>query len=234
MSKKPIPELLGDDEYLRQHHVIEISVGALQVFRVVKLDDDNSRDEPITAGELFSGGFFYGADELGADVRKAGFPKYPARVTMAELEKIAEQYVGAAPNIKDPKNLPASYAWVLANFADAEYYRRKFMSENNFVNVWGMGVLMGRIVEWWNWRGQKLDRRAAGKRDSEDALPKARSARAKNQAFDSDWHDDARQEARAMHAKNRKRSRWDIAKELAQKFKVTPRYLSEIIKSAVP
>ena len=159
MSKKPIPELLGDDEYLRQHHVIEISVGALQVFRVAKIDDDNSRDEPVTAGELFSGGFFYGADELGADFRKAGLPKYPARVKMAELEKIAEQYVGAAPNIKDPKKLPASYAWVLANFADAEYYRRKFMNENNFVQVWGMGVLMGRLAEWWNWRkeGHDLD-----------------------------------------------------------------------------
>ncbi len=95
-------------------------------------------------------------------------------------------------------------------------------------------IEFGRLLEWWRFRSEKHDQLAAGKRSSEDALPKAREARARNQAFDADWHQEARQEARELHAKNRKRSRWNIAGELAPRFNVTPRYMSEIIKSAVP
>lgn len=160
MSRKPKPELLGSEEFLRQHQLIEMDVGARQVFRLSEMGEEKAFDKSVTVAEMFGGGFFFGADELGVDCRKAGFPRYPTRATMAELETIAEQYVGTAPDIKDPKNLDASRAWVLANFAAAEYYRQKFMNENNFVEVWGIGVLMGRLAEWWAWRREGHDRNA--------------------------------------------------------------------------
>jgi hypothetical protein len=177
MSKKSTPELLGDEEFLRQHHLMEMSVGARQVFRLAKILDKNSHDKPATAGELFNGGFFYGADEIGVEFRKAGFPKYPVRATMAELEKIAERYVGEAPDIKNPRNLRASYAWVLAHFAEAEYYRQKFISEKDFIELWGTGVLMGRLVEWWLWRREGHDADAVRGEGFDPKRPRLRTGR---------------------------------------------------------
>jgi hypothetical protein len=136
--------------------------------------------------------------------------------------------------IKDPRNLRASYAWVLAHFAEAEYYRQKFMSERDFIELWGTGVLMGRLVEWWLWRTEGHDRMAAGKASSERALNKARVQRAIDQEFDADWRQAAQSEARTLYAKNSKRSRWNIAEELAPKYGKSTRHVWNILKLFVP
>jgi hypothetical protein len=210
--------------------VVEENIGARRVRRSFKVDGiDAKRVSEIEA--LFPGVDVF---NLESALKKAGFPQYPTPVTAGEREKIAERFTGAAPSCEDLKDLHASLAWVLVHFAAAEYDRQHYIKENDTDGVWRIGVHMGRLVEWWDWRRRGYDRRAAGKRASEDALPDAREARASNQLFDSDWHEDAKQKARELSDKNKKRSRWDIAKELAPIFEVTPRYLSEIIKSSVP
>lgn len=94
-------------------------------------------------------------------------------------------------------------------------------------------IEFGRLLEWWRFRSEKHDRRAAGKGRSEGALPKAREARASNQKFDADWQNEARQQALNMRSKNPKRSWWSIAQELAKIHEKSARHVSGVIKSAI-
>lgn len=94
-------------------------------------------------------------------------------------------------------------------------------------------ITVGWWLRDWEWR-RKYGQKARGKLRQEGSLQKARDALAVNQGLDPDWHEGARQDARAMHAKNRKRARWNIAGELAQKYGKSQRHIWNIIKLSVP
>ena len=94
-------------------------------------------------------------------------------------------------------------------------------------------VAVGWWLRDWEWR-RKYGQKARGKLRQEGSLPKARDARAVKQGLDPDWHEDARQDARAIRAKDSKRSRWSIAGDLAEKFGRSQKQVSKVIKSSVP
>ena len=180
---------------------------------------------------------FVDVQEIGmlrARVAQAGVPADLRGVPEEEIILAITEAVGAKPNMGDPTDLTASEAWVLVVFAQIDFWRRHAVESGAAEDASLYGMMLGRCIEWWRWRCRGHDRRAAGKGRSEAHLPKAREKRASNQEFDADWHEEAKQMARELHAKNPKRSRWDIAKELAQKLKISARYMSDIIKAAVP
>jgi hypothetical protein len=119
-------------------------------------------------------------------------------------------------------------AWFLVNFV--RYYRHSHDAASP-IRARAYANALGRLIEWWRWRREGHDRRAAGKRRSEAAQPKAVAARrAKRAADPPDWWDDARQRASALRRRNPKRTAWDVAKELAPEFERSPRQVYGIIK----
>jgi len=171
---------------------------------------------------------------LRARVAQAGVPADLRGVPEEKIIRAVTEAVGAKPSMRDTTDLKASEAWVLVAFAQIDFWRRRAVESGAAEDAALYGIMLGRCIEWWRWRRLGLDRKAAGKGRSEDALPHARQARASNQEFDADWQNEARQQARELHAKNRKRSRWDIAKELAEIHEKSARHVSGIIKSVVP
>jgi hypothetical protein len=74
---------------------------------------------------------------------------------------------------------------------------------------------LGRLLEWWRWRSDGLDRMAVGRKRSEAARPKATAARMAKAASDPpDWWDDALGRLRSF-AQDRKVSAHSVAKKLA-------------------
>lgn len=184
-------------------------------------------------------------DDAEREVRKWGFGDLlddDARVGASSPEEMYVQIcrrVGVSEitaadlgaRADDPVALKRARAWYLHNFL---FWHFCIKGPGEPRQIARRAVQLGRLIEWWRWRSEGHDRRAASKRNSEASLPDARAALARNRGFDTDWHEDARQEAMALKRANRKRRRWDIAKELAPKYGKTPRHISEIIKFAVP
>ncbi len=202
--------------------------GALEYATLGALEPQHT----LTTAENLFGRYLGGAEKaILADVNAAGFPDDLSINDRRAFERIAEEYVGTAPDPDDLDNLEAARAFVIAAFAYFDRCAAEADLANHKPRLYNRLLAIGRLLEWWRWRSEKHDRRAVGKRSSEDALPEARNARARNQDFACDWHEDARQKAREMRAKNKKRSRWDISQELADEFNRSPRRISEIIKS---
>ncbi len=174
MSKKPVPGLMGNAKLLSGFSLQEVNVGARHISRFVRSGDNDLFQSILDADSLFETAFGdIGVFVLEEMLQEAGFPEYPASITLRERETIAERYTGAVPNIDNPKDIPASRAWVLVQFSAAEWLRQQFISNNNLGGVWCAGVRMGRLAEWWVWRreghdaeavhGQKFPARKTGK-----------------------------------------------------------------------
>jgi hypothetical protein len=120
-------------------------------------------------------------------------------------------------------------AWFLVNFV--RYYRRSHDATADVEARRQYAIALGRLLEWWRWRREGHDRRAAGKKKSEAAQPKAVAARKMMAVADPpDWWDEARQRASELHGKNRKRTAWDVAGDLVPEFERSRRHIAEIIK----
>ncbi len=205
--------------------------GALEYATLGDLEPQHA----LTTAENLFGRYLGGAEKaILADVNAAGFPDDLSANDRRAFERIAEEYVGTAPDPDDLGNLEATRAFVIAAFAYFDRCAAEADLANHQLRLHNRLLAIGRLLEWWRWRSEKHDRRAAGKRESEDALPKARKVRASNQAFDADWQNEARQQALDMRSKNPKRSRWNIAQELAEIHEKSARHVSQVIKSAIP
>ena len=91
-------------------------------------------------------------------------------------------------------------------------------------------IAVGWWLRDWEWR-RKYGKKARGKLRQERAQPKAVEARKKKAANDPpDWWDQARQLATELRRKNRKRSAWDIAGEIAPEVGYSRRWVHRKIK----
>ena len=170
-------------------------------------------------------------------VQKLGIPSDPEQrrhMGQSDYRAAVKLRLGVEPSPDDPSDIRASFGWAVAQFAGYHEILSQQRKDGDLNGAIDTAKYIGRLFEWWRWRRRGLDRKAAGKGRSEDALPHARQARVSNQKFDADWQNEARQQARELHAKNSKRSRWDIAKELAEIHDKSARHVSGIIKSVVP
>jgi hypothetical protein len=174
MSKKPVPGLMGNAKFLPGSSRQEVQVGARRFTRFVQPGETDLFQSVLDADSLFETAFGdFGVFVLEEMLQEAEFPEYPAIITVSERETIAKRFTGAAPNIDNPKDIPASLAWVLVQFSMAENLRQFYISSNNFGGVWSAGVRMGRLADWWVWRreghdaeavhGQKFPARKTGK-----------------------------------------------------------------------
>lgn len=213
-----------------------MEIGAREIKRAAHSNEPlKSQDVSIFMG-LFDN-HFGDCDliELLVDMREKGFPEYPEGSSLADHMLTAAQSIDNLPTPKDVKDSDRSRAWVLAWLSWHNYLWEKAIAENNPHDARNAGIAMGRLVEWWVWRRDGHDRRATGKARSERNLPKARQQRKINQEWDAGvaWHDEARQEAQTLKAKNQKRSRWNIAGELAKKYGKSQKQVSKVIRPAL-
>ncbi len=187
MSKKPVPGLMGNVKFPPGSSMQEVKVGARRITRFVQPGDNGSFQSALDADSLFGGGFgdvdIFVLEHM---LQEAGFPEYPETITVSEREAIAERFTGAAPNIENPKDIPASLAWVLVQFSMAENLRQFYISSNDLGGVWSAGVRMGRLAEWWVWRSKGYDVEAVHGRSfsgkTTDAAKKGHTKKGKERA----------------------------------------------------
>jgi hypothetical protein len=167
-------------------------------------------------------------------VAQAGVPADLMGVPEEEVIRTITKAVGTEPSLRDSTDLKASEAWVLVVVAYLDFWMRRAIEAGITEDAARYGIMLGRCIEFWRWRRQGHDRRAAGKMNSEKGLEKARVQRQINQNLDADWHHEACQIALELHKKNRKRSRWNIADELAKEYGKSQRHVSNILKRVLP
>ncbi len=91
-------------------------------------------------------------------------------------------------------------------------------------------IAVGWWLRDWEWR-RKYGKKARGKLRQERAQPKAVEARKQKAASDPpDWWEDARKLATGLMGKNRKRTAWDIAGEIAPELGYSRRQVHKIIR----
>ena len=186
MSKKPVPGLMSGPHSSTLSRIEEAKVGARKFTRFVSENYDPQWQGFLDADSLFNTSFGdHDVASLLDMVQEAGFPESEI-ITLSEREAIAERFVGAAPNNQDPdpKDWEASLAWVLVHFSLAEFQRHTGFREKDLGRVWTAGVRMGRLAEWWVFRGDGHDLGAVQQASFSSGRKKQAGAEAVIQAKD--------------------------------------------------
>jgi len=109
--------------------------------------------------------------------REAGFPT-DTETAAEPLETLATRYTGAAPSIADAEDIPASKCWLLVHFAIAHNDYLAAKDRGDVTAAMEAGFLLGRLTEWWRWRGELHDAAAVhGRHFSEKHTGAATRAR---------------------------------------------------------
>lgn len=158
-------------------------------------------------------------------------PLYERRICTAlgVHAAIVPAYAGNRDNKQKQSSGPEAEAWFLTNFV--HFHRPMMDLETSDDQRLAHAIALGRLIEWWRWRRDGLDRLAASKKNSEAALSKARRARlGRTDRDEPDWWDDARLRADAMKRRNPSRSRTDIARQIGRENGRSARQVAKVIK----
>lgn len=164
------------------------------------------------------------------------------------IEETVERRLGVVPDAGDAGNIEQAEAWALCAFAHWDHEVQSLLGrraqgvlrEEDLAvvdqEIVRCSVLLGRLMEWWCWRSEGHDRRAAGKRRSEElGLPRGRQSALDARKFEAaNWHEDARQRAAERRRQHPTWSPWRIAGEIAPKLGRSQRRVFDAIKSLWP
>ncbi len=160
---------MTDDDFT----ISEEKAGAL-TRQVIRWGSSSEIDRSFELMFLFS---LHDGDAIHRMCREAGFPEYPETVP-EPLETLATRYTGAAPSIADAEDIPASKCWLLVHFASTHHDYLAAKDRGDVTAAMESGFLLGRLTEWWRWRGELHDAAAVyGRHFSEKHTGAATRAR---------------------------------------------------------
>ncbi len=181
-----------------------------------------ARFHELQIGDLLEPEYWLGEDYLSDSDQRILVATGAVKATIETHEK-------SNPKAKQNFDLKNSEAWFLSNFV--WYYSMAFGEAASPQFRLPFAIKLGRLIEWWRWRREGFDKVAYGKRRSEASLSKASEARKNAASTDEpEWWDAARLEATDIHSTWPKKSRSEVARQLAKIHRHSVRQIQEVIK----
>ena len=172
--------------------------GALEYATLGALEPQHT----LTTAENLFGRYLGGAEKaILADVNAAGFPDDLSINDRRAFERIAEEYVGTAPDPDDLDNLEAARAFVIAAFAYFDRCAAEADLANHKPRLYNRLLAIGRLLEWWRWRSEKHDAEAVSRQASSAPL-KTSTANDDRKFVADEWKAEARAIANRIRERN--------------------------------